>query len=109
MRTGHRGLMISAILRRGGDFTFIADELKQVQSTHDAGWYNGKHYSSLVSLLGHIIEVHFTKLNLMVPEEREGQEGREGREGREEQALVTPLVTGTIHLKRHAERMEAAN
>ncbi len=57
-------LMISAILRRGGDVKFIPEELKQVHSTHDSAWIKGKFYPSLLSLIASTLEEHFDTLGL---------------------------------------------
>jgi len=52
-------LMISSILRNERDPSFIVRELKQVVSTHDTQWHNGKFYGSLVSRIGAVIEEDF--------------------------------------------------
>jgi len=55
-------LMITSILRRGGDTAFIAKELQQVQSLHDNAFVQGpqdthpRNYSSLISLIGAHLE-----------------------------------------------------
>lgn len=57
-------LMITAIFRKGGDFAFIADELKQIQSTNDGafikfpGEEKAKYIPSLPACIGHFIEKH---------------------------------------------------
>ena len=57
-------LMITSLLRKGGDIVFIAEELMQVQSLHDTAFIQGpgdahpKNYSSLISLVG----AHLQKL-----------------------------------------------
>jgi ribonucleoside-diphosphate reductase alpha chain len=51
-------LMITAIFRRGGDVSFVHDELKQIMSVHEGYWIDGKYYGSLPAYLGHVIEVH---------------------------------------------------
>jgi ribonucleoside-diphosphate reductase alpha chain len=66
-------LMITSILRRGGEVSFIAKELQQVQSLHDNAFVQGPHdthprnYSSLISLIGS----HLEELLLTAPTERE--------------------------------------
>jgi ribonucleoside-diphosphate reductase alpha chain len=57
-------LMISAILRRGGDVSFIAPELKKVVSSHDTGWLGGKYYGSLVALIGETIGEHLNAYDI---------------------------------------------
>lgn len=51
-------LMISAIMRRGDDITFIPQELSKVASAHDSGFVNQKYYASLVALIGATLEQH---------------------------------------------------
>ncbi len=58
-------IMISAYMRRGWDITFIPAELKQVHSTHDSSWANGKFYGSLVHRIGDVLEQHFMRIGLI--------------------------------------------
>jgi len=51
-------LMISAIMRKGGDISFIPEELSKVKSAEDSGWVDGKYYGSLVALIGATIGRH---------------------------------------------------
>jgi len=66
-------LMISSILRSGGDPSFIPVELKQVVSTHDTTWYNGKFYGSLLARIGSIIESDFIKHGIIKPQHGQAQ------------------------------------
>lgn len=50
--------MISALFRAGGDISFIASELKQIQSVHDGAWIGSKYFGSLPAYIGHLIEEH---------------------------------------------------
>jgi ribonucleoside-diphosphate reductase alpha chain len=57
-------LMITSILRKGGDVAFIAEELRAVTSLHDTAFVQGpgddhpRHYGSLISLVGaHLSEL----------------------------------------------------
>ena len=51
-------LMVSAIMRKGGDISFISRELMKVRSADDAGYVEGKFYGSLVALIGDTIGAH---------------------------------------------------
>ncbi len=53
-------LMISAIMRKGGDISFIPEELKKVRSADDAGWVGGRFYGSLVAVIGETIGKHLS-------------------------------------------------
>lgn len=54
-------LMISAILRKGGDVSFISEELGAVQSVHDTAWMRAegeeksKFFGSLIAYIGFIL------------------------------------------------------
>ena len=50
--------MISAIFRRGGDVSFVADELKNVHDLRGGNWVQGRYVPSLFALLGHTLEEH---------------------------------------------------
>ena len=66
-------LMLSAIMKTGHDVSFIPTELKKVVSATDTAWINGKHYQSLVALIGDTIEQHFVSLGIIeAPEETLG-------------------------------------
>jgi ribonucleoside-diphosphate reductase alpha chain len=54
------GLMISAIMRKGGDIGFIPEELAKVRSADDVGYVEGKFYGSLVALIGDTIGKHLS-------------------------------------------------
>ena len=50
--------MISAVFRRGGDVSFVADELKAVFDPRGGGWLNGRYVPSLLAAIGGVIERH---------------------------------------------------
>lgn len=50
--------MISAIFRRGGDVSFVSDELKNVHDPRGGNWVQGRYVPSLFALLGHTLEEH---------------------------------------------------
>lgn len=54
-------LLASALLRNNVDPAVIPRELRQVKSTHDTGWHNGKAYGSLVARIAKTIEDDFIK------------------------------------------------
>lgn len=57
-------LMISAIMRKGDDISFIPEELGKVISVTDFAWIDGKFYGSLVALIGNIIERHINGVDI---------------------------------------------
>lgn len=50
--------MISAVFRRGGDVSFVADELKAVFDPRGGGWVDGRYVPSLLAAIGAVIERH---------------------------------------------------
>lgn len=58
-------LMISAIFRTNIDPAFVPQELKQVISTHDTAWNQGKFVGSLVARIGQVIEQDFIKRGII--------------------------------------------
>jgi ribonucleoside-diphosphate reductase alpha chain len=50
--------MISAVFRRGGDVTFVAQELREVFDPQGGAWMNGRYVQSLVSAIGDVIDRH---------------------------------------------------
>jgi ribonucleoside-diphosphate reductase alpha chain len=50
--------MISAVFRRGGDVSFVAEELKAVFDPRGGGWIDGRYVPSLLAAIGAVIERH---------------------------------------------------
>ena len=57
--------MASAVFRKGGDVTFIVEELKSVQDPNGGYFSRRGRMSSVVAEIGHIIEDHFIAIGLM--------------------------------------------
>lgn len=54
--------MVSAVLRRGGDVSFIAEELKAVFDPRGGAWMNGRYVPSLLAAIGDIFARHLAAL-----------------------------------------------
>ena len=50
--------MISAVFRRGGDVSFVVDELKAVFDPRGGQWMGGRYVPSLLAAIGEVIEQH---------------------------------------------------
>jgi ribonucleoside-diphosphate reductase alpha chain len=50
--------MISAVFRRGGDVSFVLEELKAVFDPRGGAWMKGKYVPSLLAAIGGVIERH---------------------------------------------------
>ena len=58
--------IISAVFRKGGDVTFLVDELKAVFDPRGGYWQpGGKFMPSIIAELGHVIEKHLQTIGLM--------------------------------------------
>lgn len=65
--------LTSAVFRRGGDVTFLVDELEQVHSANGGGYIPSerKFVPSLVALIGMTVRKHFVAIGLIEGEEAE--------------------------------------
>ncbi len=64
--------MISAVFRRGGDITFVVEELKAVFDPRGGQWMGGRYVPSLLAAIGEVIEKHLLATGfLQRPEEPE--------------------------------------
>ena len=53
--------MISAVFRRGGDVSFVAEELQAVFDPRGGGWLNGRYVPSLLAAIGGVIQRHLAR------------------------------------------------
>ncbi len=58
--------MISAVFRRGGDVTFVVDELKAIFDPQGGQWMDGRYVPSLLAAIGEIIEAHMRRTGFLV-------------------------------------------
>ncbi|WP_448206362.1 adenosylcobalamin-dependent ribonucleoside-diphosphate reductase [Azospirillum sp. sgz302134] len=59
--------MISAVFRRGGDVSFVVEELKAVFDPRGGAWMQGRYVPSLLAAIGDVIERHMKAVG-MLPE-----------------------------------------
>ena len=57
--------MISAVFRRGGDVSFVVEELKAVFDPRGGHWMGGKYIPSLLAAIGGVIEQHMIKIGFL--------------------------------------------
>lgn len=70
-------LLASGIFRISNDPSWIIQELKQVVSTHDTQWNEGKFYGSLPARIAHIIEDDFRENGILEPLEGSAEPTKE--------------------------------
>ncbi len=60
--------IISAVFRKGGDVTFLVDELKAVFDPRGGYWQpGGRFMPSIIAELGYVVEDHLTRIGLLKP------------------------------------------
>ncbi|MEP3784979.1 adenosylcobalamin-dependent ribonucleoside-diphosphate reductase [Ascidiaceihabitans sp.] len=60
--------MISAVFRRGGDVSFVVEELKAVFDPRGGAWMNGKYIPSILAAIGGVIEQHLVATGFIAGE-----------------------------------------
>ena len=69
--------MISAMFRRGGDVTFVVEELKAVFDPQGGHWMAGRYVPSLLAAIGEVIETHMLRTGFL-PARRSARRPRRG-------------------------------
>jgi len=57
--------MISAVFRRGGDVSFVVEELKAVFDPRGGAWMGGKYIPSILAAIGGILEQHLIRIGFL--------------------------------------------
>jgi ribonucleoside-diphosphate reductase alpha chain len=57
--------MISAVFRRGGDVSFVVDEMKAIFDPRGGQWMDGRYVPSLLAAIGEVIERHMIEIGFM--------------------------------------------
>ncbi len=57
--------MISAVFRRGGDVSFVVEELKAVFDPRGGAWVQGKYIPSILAAIGGVIEKHMVSTGFL--------------------------------------------
>jgi len=60
--------MISAVFRRGGDVSFVVEELKAVFDPRGGAWLGGKYVPSILAAIGGVIERHLVATGFIAGE-----------------------------------------
>ena len=73
--------MISAVFRRGGDVSFVVEELKAVFDPRGGQWVGGRYVPSLLAAIGEVIERHMIDIGFL-PDSKAAREPPEARDRR---------------------------
>jgi ribonucleoside-diphosphate reductase alpha chain len=57
--------MISAVFRRGGDISFVVEELKAVFDPRGGAWMEGRYIPSILAAIGGVIERHLIDIGFI--------------------------------------------
>jgi ribonucleoside-diphosphate reductase alpha chain len=57
--------MISAVFRRGGDISFVVDELKAIFDPRGGQWVDKRYVPSIIAAIGNVIERHLIDIGFM--------------------------------------------
>jgi ribonucleoside-diphosphate reductase alpha chain len=60
--------MVSAVFRRGGDVSFVVEELKAVFDPRGGAWMEGRYIPSILAAIGGVIERHMVAIGFLVGE-----------------------------------------
>ncbi len=75
--------MISAVFRRGGDVSFVVEELKAVFDPRGGHWMAGRYVPSLLAAIGEVIEQHLINIGFIA-----------GGRDQEAESAVLPKAVG---------------
>jgi ribonucleoside-diphosphate reductase alpha chain len=57
--------MVSAVFRRGGDISFVVEELKAVFDPRGGAWIEGRYIPSILAAIGGVIERHLIEIGFI--------------------------------------------
>jgi ribonucleoside-diphosphate reductase alpha chain len=93
--------MISAVFRRGGDLSFVVEELKAVFDPRGGQWMSGRYVPSLLAAIGEVIEEHMIDIGFM-------PSTKQRREGKIEPAELRQVVNADARLRQCPKCGEAS-
>jgi ribonucleoside-diphosphate reductase alpha chain len=85
--------MISAVFRRGGDVSFVVEELKAVFDPRGGQWMGGRYVPSLLAAIGGVIEQHMIQSGFLPNPDKDKQD-RDAQELPKAVGHDGPLLTG---------------
>lgn len=77
-------VILSAVFRKGGDITFLVDELRSVFDPRGGYWVKGTYKPSIIAEIGDVIERHLIKIGLLQSPELDEHQKELIRQKREE-------------------------
>jgi len=71
--------MISAVFRRGGDVSFVVEEMKAVFDPRGGAWMEGKYVPSLLAAIGEVIERHMIDIGFLPAKHSHDERGHQAQ------------------------------
>lgn len=65
--------VMSAVFRKGGDVTFLVEEMKAIQDPRGGAFVGSEYVHSVPYAIGLVLHEHFSRLGLMNPPKKKGQ------------------------------------
>jgi ribonucleoside-diphosphate reductase alpha chain len=62
--------MISAVFRRGGDVSFVVEEMQAIFDPRGGAWMGGRYVPSILAAIGDAIEQHMIEIGFLPPKHR---------------------------------------
>ena len=81
--------MISAVFRRGGDVSFVVEELKAVFDPRGGAWMGGRYVPSLLAAIGDVLERHMIDIGFL-PSRQEARLEHSHHQGAQRQVVNLP-------------------
>ena len=94
--------MISAVFRRGGDVSFVVEELKAVFDPRGGAWIEGRYIPSILAAIGGVIERHLISIGFI---EGEGMGLKVDPQSERMAVGETPRAPACPHCGAYAMRM----
>ncbi len=79
-------VIMSAVFRKGGDITFLVDELRSVFDPRGGYWVKGSYKQSIIAEIGDVIERHLIRIGMIKPTELDEAQKELIRQKREQLA-----------------------
>jgi ribonucleoside-diphosphate reductase alpha chain len=102
------------VFRRGGDVSFVVEEMKAVFDPRGGAWMDGKYVPSLLAAIGDVIERHMIEIGFLPARGRRAAIGEqkhalgEGRGCAAGNALISDQRSGTTRMAQCPKCGEAA-
>ncbi len=71
--------MISAVFRRGGDVSFVVEELKAIFDPRGGAWMGGRYVPSILAAIGDVIEQHMIEIGFLPSKHAHNEAGAGAR------------------------------